>query len=116
MFECRHFAQPAQMALGLAEFRCQICFNKLPCDFRSDRAAAHAEHVHVVVLHTLARVDEVFQAPVTLFYLQDCSYNEIADILGVPLGTVKSRLARGIAQLQQLLARDIAAGQRPSNP
>ena len=68
------------------------------------------------VLHTLARVDEVFQAPVTLFYLQDCSYNEIADILGVPLGTVKSRLARGIAQLQQLLARDIAAGQRPSNP
>jgi RNA polymerase sigma-70 factor, ECF subfamily len=68
------------------------------------------------VLNTLARVDEIFQAPVALFYLQDCSYNEIANILGVPLGTVKSRLARGIAQLQQLLARDIAAGQRPSSP
>lgn len=67
------------------------------------------------VLNTLARVDEVFQAPVTLFYLQDCSYNEIAEILGVPLGTVKSRLARGIGQLQQLLARDIAASQPPSN-
>jgi RNA polymerase sigma-70 factor (ECF subfamily) len=67
------------------------------------------------VLSTLARVDEVFQAPVALFYLQDCSYNEIADILGVPLGTVKSRLARGIAQLQHLLARDISASQPPSN-
>jgi RNA polymerase sigma-70 factor (ECF subfamily) len=67
------------------------------------------------VLDTLAQVDEVFQAPVALFYLQDCSYNEMAEILGVPLGTVKSRLARGIAQLQQLLARDIAAGQSPSN-
>ena len=67
------------------------------------------------VLNTLARVDEVFQAPVALFYLQDCSYNEIAEILGVPLGTVKSRLARGIGQLQHLLARDIAASQPPSN-
>ena len=67
------------------------------------------------VLDTLARVDELFQAPVALFYLQDHSYNEIAEILGVPLGTVKSRLARGISQLQHLLARDIAAGQPPNN-
>ena len=65
------------------------------------------------VLEALTQVDEVFQAPVALFYLQDCSYNEISEILGVPLGTVKSRLARGIAQLQKLLARDIAAGQPP---
>jgi DNA-directed RNA polymerase specialized sigma24 family protein len=39
----------------------------------------------------------------------------MAEILGVPLGTVKSRLARGISQLQQLLAHDIAAGQPPTN-
>jgi RNA polymerase sigma-70 factor (ECF subfamily) len=65
------------------------------------------------VLDTLAHVDEIYQAPVALFYLQDCSYNEIAEILKVPLGTVKSRLARGIARLQQLLARDLAAGQNP---
>jgi RNA polymerase sigma-70 factor, ECF subfamily len=65
------------------------------------------------MLNALAQVDEVFQAPVALFYLQDCSYIEIAEILKVPLGTVKSRLARGIAQLQQLLARDIAADQNP---
>ena len=67
------------------------------------------------VLGLLARVDEVFQAPVALFYLQDYSYLEIAAILGVPLGTVKSRLARGLGQLQQLLARDIAARQAPEN-
>ena len=67
------------------------------------------------VLDSLAQVDEVFQAPVTLFYLQDHSYNEIAEILDVPMGTVKSRLARGIGQLQQLLARDIAAGQLPDH-
>lgn len=66
------------------------------------------------VLEALAQVDDVYQAPVALFYLQDHSYQEMAEILNVPMGTVKSRLARGIGQLQQLLARDLAAGQNPS--
>jgi len=61
------------------------------------------------VLRALAQVDEVYQAPVALFYLEDCSYKEIADILGVPLGTVKSRMARGIAQLQHILASGTSA-------
>ncbi|HLP77543.1 MAG TPA: RNA polymerase sigma factor [Candidatus Paceibacterota bacterium] len=56
------------------------------------------------VLGALANVDEVYQAPVALFYLEDCSYKEIAEILDIPIGTVKSRMARGILQLQNLLA------------
>ena len=55
------------------------------------------------VLQALARVEQPFQAPVALFYLEDYSYPEIAEILKVPLGTVKSRISRGIAQLQQLM-------------
>ncbi len=55
------------------------------------------------VVEALAQVDEVYQAPVALFYLEDCSYKEIAEILDVPMGTVKSRMARGIAQLQTIL-------------
>lgn len=56
-----------------------------------------------LVLEALSRLDEVYQAPVALFYLQEQSYNEIAEVLDVPLGTVKSRLARGLARLHQLL-------------
>ena len=55
------------------------------------------------VLPALARVDEVYQAAVALFYLEDCSYKDIAVILEVPVGTVKSRIARGIAQLRHIL-------------
>jgi RNA polymerase sigma-70 factor (ECF subfamily) len=55
------------------------------------------------VLPALARVDQVYQAAVALFYLEDCSYKEIAVILEVPIGTVKSRIARGIAQLKEML-------------
>lgn len=77
----------------------------------SPAAVSELDAAHL--LDVLQQVDETYQAPVALFYLQDCSYNEIAEILGVPLGTVKSRLARGISQMQHLLARDIAAGQTP---
>ncbi len=62
------------------------------------------------VLQALSRVDDLYQAPVALFYREDCSYKEIAEILNLPLGTVKSRMARGIAQLQKMLASDL----RPS--
>ena len=51
----------------------------------------------------LAKVDPQYRAAVALFYLEDYSYNEIAGILEVPLGTVKSRIARGLAQLKTLL-------------
>jgi len=55
------------------------------------------------VFAALARLDEIYQAPVALFYLQDYSYNEIAEVLGIPLGTVKSRLTRGLARLHNSL-------------
>ncbi len=55
------------------------------------------------VLRLLGQVDEQFQAAVALFYLEDYSYDEIAAILEVPLGTVKSRIARGLRQLRQLV-------------
>ena len=66
------------------------------------------------VLEALGKVDEVYQAPVALFYLEDCSYKDIAEILDVPIGTVKSRMARGIAQLQRLLSADTAS-ERPKS-
>ena len=53
----------------------------------------------------LGQVDEQFHAAVSLFYLEDYSYNEIAAILEIPLGTVKSRIARGLAQLKELVLR-----------
>ena len=68
------------------------------------------------MLETLAQLDAIYQAPVALFYLQDYSYNEISEILGVPLGTVKSRLARGLGRLHQLLTDNAAGAQPPPKP
>jgi len=51
---------------------------------------------------------------VALCYLEDYSYKEIAEILEIPLGTVKSRIARGIAQLQQALLKDSPIARAPA--
>jgi RNA polymerase sigma-70 factor (ECF subfamily) len=76
----------------------------------------HARHAdRAEVLPALAKVDEIYQAAVALFYLEDCSYKEIAAILDVPIGTVKSRIARGIAQLREILLSGDSGASSPSS-
>jgi RNA polymerase sigma-70 factor (ECF subfamily) len=57
-----------------------------------------------IILKALQQIGEPFQSSVALFYLEDYTYPEIAAVLEVPLGTVKSRISRGLGQLQRLIA------------
>jgi RNA polymerase sigma-70 factor (ECF subfamily) len=51
------------------------------------------EHVDgLTVLAALQQVDLVYRAALTLFYLDNFSYQEIAELLEIPAGTVMSRL------------------------
>ena len=64
---------------------------------------AEADQRHALVARSLRALPVEFRETLVLRELEDLSYREIADVLGVPIGTVMSRLARGRALLQKAL-------------
>lgn len=63
-----------------------------------DHAADHDE-----VWQALRRLPEAQRSVLVLRYYEDLSEAATADVLGVSVGTVKSRAARGIARLEELV-------------
>ncbi|HLX39813.1 MAG TPA: RNA polymerase sigma factor [Ktedonobacteraceae bacterium] len=53
----------------------------------------------------LATLPEQYRTAVSLYYFEELSYREIADLLSQPMGTVKSNLHRGVRLLREALAK-----------
>jgi RNA polymerase sigma-70 factor (ECF subfamily) len=62
----------------------------------------------------LARLPEEFRVAVVLRDLCDMEYADIAGMLDLPPGTVRSRIARGRAQLARFLGNPSPSAERPS--
>jgi RNA polymerase sigma-70 factor (ECF subfamily) len=80
--------------------------HELPEDL--DAGPRHADHaettaISVDVRRALLLVPFDFRAPLVMHDVQDMPYDEIAEVLGVPVGTVKSRIHRGRVALAAAL-------------
>ena len=77
---------------------------------RGDSPFDHAANneLRATVEASLRRLPEVFRTVVVLREIEGLSYEEIADVLEVNLGTVKSRLTRGRSALRELLVESAA--------
>jgi RNA polymerase sigma-70 factor (ECF subfamily) len=62
----------------------------------------------------VARIPEEYRAAVVLRDLCDLDYSQIGDILGIPPGTVRSRIARGRAALAAVLGNQDTPARRPT--
>jgi RNA polymerase sigma-70 factor, ECF subfamily len=67
-------------------------------------AAMSDEHFDDSVKQAVERLPEEFRMPLVLFALGEMSYQEIADALEIPIGTVMSRLHRARSRLRGELA------------
>jgi RNA polymerase sigma-70 factor (ECF subfamily) len=72
----------------------------------SPHESAAQKELSKMVQNALARVSVELREAVILRDLQDMDYKEIAQVLGIPEGTVKSRISRGRAELARLLERN----------
>jgi RNA polymerase sigma-70 factor (ECF subfamily) len=72
----------------------------------SQHELAAQKELAAMVQSALAKVSVELREAVILRDLQDLDYKEIAQVLGIPEGTVKSRISRGRAELARLLERN----------
>jgi len=71
--------------------------------FLAPDRAADSEIRNEIIQKALLKVKPVYREVVILRDIQDLSYEEISEITGLAIGTVKSRINRGRIQLQKLL-------------
>ena len=69
---------------------------------------------HLALDAALRQLSDEYRLPVVLRDVADLDYAEIAAALDIPIGTVKSRIARGRAALAAALSPD--AGNQPTDP
>ena len=51
----------------------------------------------------LNSIDDIYKEVIVLKYISGYTQEEIADILDIPIGTVKSRIYRGLKELRKLI-------------
>lgn len=73
-----------------------------PVDDRAERDVVSPVN-RLVVEQAIASLPIEFRTPLVMRDVGDLDYSEIADALGIPIGTVKSRIARGRRQLVEFL-------------
>jgi len=70
-------------------------------DVPSAQERMEAEEMQALLKEELARIPQAFRSALTLFYVQELSYEEMASVLEMPLGTVKTNLSRGRVLLRK---------------
>ena len=80
-----------------------------------DLASAYERKIEAESVQSiLDKLPEKYKTVIILYYMEDSSYQEIADILAVPVGTVMSRLSRAKQMMKKALLRSTINQPQPN--
>jgi RNA polymerase sigma-70 factor (ECF subfamily) len=97
---CRHRSRE----VGLDDEREEIHFRTVPDSGRTPFDYTFDGEKHLLIEAALGRINPIFRESVVLRDIEDLSYEEIAEVLQISIGTVKSRIMRGREALREELA------------
>lgn len=83
---------------------------------RSMQSVPGLDPNHVALVAALQKLSTATRETIVLHHLADMSVHEVAETLGVPVGTVKARLSRGRAMLATLLNEHAPESDKPPRP
>lgn len=78
---------------------------KRASEYRSAAEILESDEEQSAIRREIVNLPQKYKVVVILKYMQDLSYEEIADVIGCSVGTVKSRLSRAKEKLKQRLER-----------
>jgi RNA polymerase sigma-70 factor (ECF subfamily) len=124
------FRGDARFSTWLYRIVCNVCLSELQKRKRRgelsavnepessqapDITAAQADEA-ALVRRSVAQLPKRYAQAITLYYLQDLSYEEVAEIMKVPQGTLKTWMHRARKQLRDIVQQELRDPHEPSNP
>jgi len=105
IIDCYRQKKPFQNSIGSEEMETMnLQDHRTPTPFRRAEQAEASKFLK----EGLSALDPELKDAIVLRYVRGLAYREIASILDVPEGTIKSRISRGRSQLARLLTRTAA--------
>jgi RNA polymerase sigma-70 factor (ECF subfamily) len=105
----RWFFRHRSREVGLDDETDEGCSRTVADTGRSPFDCAFDREKHVLIENALGRINPLFREVVVLRDIEDLSYEEIAEVLQISLGTVKSRIMRGREALREELTGRLEA-------
>jgi RNA polymerase sigma-70 factor (ECF subfamily) len=87
--------------VGMNDDQEKTFYDKLPSDDISPENRVLLTEMQEQMRRVIEKLSDKYKAVVTLYYLHELSLQEISEVLGMPVTTVKSRLHRGREQLRK---------------
>lgn len=105
----RWFFRHRSREVGLDDETDEGCSRTVADTGRSPFDCAFDREKHLLIENALGRINPLFREVVVLRDIEDLSYEEIAEVLQISLGTVKSRIMRGREALREELTGRLEA-------